>query len=245
MKKILLPVVFLLLSAFCLRGQEAWSFDTDPASGYLQRKVFGMPMERDSVFIVISKVRPLRLCVYEKRRRDTILLAVYPCALSAVRGQKVEEGDCRTPESWPRRPYRIWTITDLRKVNQVSSKYRMYGPYYHALAVPGVVGVAIHGTNSPASIAWGRVSHGCIRLYNDDCEHLRDHYSQIGTRVTILPENKGPLPFEERSLDAIATDPQNDACSIACGSLSDCVRYIRPCARIHCKPWFDKSRLGF
>jgi lipoprotein-anchoring transpeptidase ErfK/SrfK len=44
---------------------------------------------------------------------------------------------------------------------------------------------AIHGTNNPASI--GRfVSHGCIRMYNQDIMDLYDR-THVGTRVFVLP----------------------------------------------------------
>jgi lipoprotein-anchoring transpeptidase ErfK/SrfK len=42
---------------------------------------------------------------------------------------------------------------------------------------------AIHGTNSPASIG-GFVSHGCIRMYNQDITDLFDRVN-IGTQVIV------------------------------------------------------------
>lgn len=43
----------------------------------------------------------------------------------------------------------------------------------------------IHGTNDPSSIGQS-VSHGCIRMYNEDVEELAATVS-IGTRVRIEP----------------------------------------------------------
>jgi lipoprotein-anchoring transpeptidase ErfK/SrfK len=43
---------------------------------------------------------------------------------------------------------------------------------------------AIHGTNDPASIG-GFVSHGCIRLYNQDIVDLYRRVA-IGTEVDVL-----------------------------------------------------------
>ena len=216
--------------------QFVLTFDTDGETGLPERRVFDMPLRRDSVFFVISKIHPEHICVYEKRRMDTVLLAAYPCALSAARGQKAEEGDCRTPESWPGRPFRIWRISDLRRINQYSSEFRKYGPYYHALSVPGVVGIGIHGTNNPASIARGRASQGCIRMLNKDVEHMHDHYSQAGAAVIILPERKGPLPFEVRALRLVA-GVEKTGCDVGCGP--DCFRLSSPCERIHINPKLD------
>ncbi|WP_110031789.1 L,D-transpeptidase [Hoeflea marina] len=43
---------------------------------------------------------------------------------------------------------------------------------------------AIHGTNKPKSIG-GRVSYGCIRMYNEDITELFDKVS-VGTPVIVL-----------------------------------------------------------
>lgn len=44
---------------------------------------------------------------------------------------------------------------------------------------------AIHGTNNPASVGHF-VSHGCIRMYNQDVMELY-RYTRIGTPVVVLP----------------------------------------------------------
>ena len=41
---------------------------------------------------------------------------------------------------------------------------------------------AIHGTNSPSSIG-GFVSHGCIRMYNED---VMDLYARVGYRTPVV-----------------------------------------------------------
>ncbi|MCD8048924.1 MAG: L,D-transpeptidase family protein [Clostridia bacterium] len=46
-------------------------------------------------------------------------------------------------------------------------------------------GYGIHGTNNPASIGTA-ASNGCIRMYNEDVEHLFD-ITNPGTVVRILP----------------------------------------------------------
>ncbi|MDR0269190.1 L,D-transpeptidase [Paenibacillus sp.] len=43
----------------------------------------------------------------------------------------------------------------------------------------------IHGTNNPSSIGH-QVSHGCIRMFNEDVLDLSS-YVPVGTRVTIRP----------------------------------------------------------
>ena len=59
----------------------------------------------------------------------------------------------------------------------------------------------MHGsTNNRESIKIGRGSEGCIRLLDEDIIHLKENYAQVGTKVIILPEDHGPLPFETRAI---------------------------------------------
>ena len=247
MKRFLLMTLLFLPTLLFAEGwadslKVALTFEKDSLGLPVRRVYDETPLCRDSVFFVISIVHQELICVYEKRQRDTVLLAAYPCCLSAIRGQKAYEGDCRTPESWPGKPFKIWRISDLRKLNLRTSEFRMFGPYYHALKVPGVVGVGIHGTNSPSSIAHGRRSHGCIRLLNEDVTHMVDHYSAVGNQVIILPEKQGPLPFEERALRVV--------CGLesltGMGHEMDCFKVCSPCHLIHINPGLDirQSRLG-
>lgn len=65
----------------------------------------------------------------------------------------------------------------------INKQYNPGGPFgvlWMGLSKPHYV---IHGTDDPSSI--GRlVSHGCIRMYNDDVLELSS-LVPIGTRVTI------------------------------------------------------------
>lgn len=47
----------------------------------------------------------------------------------------------------------------------------------------GVLG--IHGTDGSAAALGGRVSHGCIRMHNDDISYLAG-LLPLGTPVTVL-----------------------------------------------------------
>lgn len=57
-----------------------------------------------------------------------------------------------------------------------------FGAFWMGLSKPSY---GIHGTNDPSSIG-GLVSHGCIRMYNQDVLELQA-LVPIGTRVTIRP----------------------------------------------------------
>lgn len=160
---------------------------------------------KDSCFFVVSKLVPVHLNVYEVRNCDTLLLATYPACIARNRGQKLKAGDCRTPESYPGKPFCISQIQDAGSWRHDFGDGRgsilAYGRWFLRLDTPGFKGIGIHGsTNNRESIAEGRGSEGCIRLLDEDIIHLKEHYAQIGTPVIILPEDHGPLSFEPKAL---------------------------------------------
>jgi hypothetical protein len=78
------------------------------------------------------------------------------------------------------------------RVRMTSFRSRMYGPVAFGTNArsrvltdwPGGGFVGIHGTDTP-EILPGRVSHGCIRLRNEDILRL-DHLMPVGTPVRIV-----------------------------------------------------------
>ncbi|MDB4867217.1 MAG: L,D-transpeptidase [Cohnella sp.] len=68
----------------------------------------------------------------------------------------------------------------LRIVNKTPNPGGPYGAFWMGLSKPHY---GIHGTNDPSSIG-KRVSHGCIRMYNQDVTQLAQ-LVPIGTTVTI------------------------------------------------------------
>ncbi len=76
----------------------------------------------------------------------------------------------------------------------------MLGTRWMGLSIPGG-NYGIHGTNNPLSIG-GYVSHGCVRMYNQDVEELFSMVS-IGTPVEIIKGANNPkqvyLPANPRN----------------------------------------------
>lgn len=176
----------------------AW---TAPSLDYSRRNFFEEAESKENCFFVISKVHQEHLSVYEVRGADTVLLCTYPVCVARNRGQKKVKGDNKTPESYPGKPFPITQIQDASKwyhdFGDGRGSILAYGHWFLRLGTPGFTGIGIHGsTGNRESIAVGRGSEGCIRLYDEDIEHLHDHYAVVGTKVTILPEDTGPLPFE-------------------------------------------------
>jgi lipoprotein-anchoring transpeptidase ErfK/SrfK len=74
--------------------------------------------------------------------------------------------------------------SDYRKLPSVVPSGSSHNPMgAAAMTLSGGGEYAIHGTNAPGTIG-GFVSHGCIRMYNED---IMDLYSRvnIGTRVVV------------------------------------------------------------
>ncbi|MNG23774.1 putative L,D-transpeptidase YkuD [compost metagenome] len=71
---------------------------------------------------------------------------------------------------------------EFRIINKQANPGGPFGVLWMGLSKPHY---GIHGTNDPSSI--GReVSHGCIRMYNEDVLQLSD-LVPLGTKVTIRP----------------------------------------------------------
>ena len=93
-------------------------------------------------------------------------------------GDKVSEGDCRTPEG----EFTIVSIED--STDWEHEEERAYGPLFLRLDSPPWEGIGIHGTNVPASVGT-KSSRGCVRLRNDDLLELAEVVS-VGDRVRIV-----------------------------------------------------------
>lgn len=94
-------------------------------------------------------------------------------------GDKLTEGDCRTPEG----EFRVISIEDSTSWEHEGE--RSYGPLFLRLECPPWEGIGIHGTNDPDSLG-SKSSRGCIRMRNEELLTVAGHV-EVGTRVVILP----------------------------------------------------------
>ena len=63
-----------------------------------------------------------------------------------------------------------------------------FGPYFIRLNVPGFDSIGIHGTCSPGALG-RRVSHGCIRIHNDNILELVE-YVEKGMPIIVSPSKR-------------------------------------------------------
>jgi len=112
-----------------------------------------------------------------------------------VKSWPVGVGKQETPS-----PVGVWRI-----IQKTKDPGGPFGTRWMKLNVPWG-GYGIHGTDEPDSIG-GAVSHGCIRMLNEDVEELYD-IVPLGTRVTVAGEvNTGRLLY-------LGVEPDSDVADV-------------------------------
>ena len=137
-------------------------------------------------FIVVDKER-MKVILYDKYGR---IEKEYTRACGKNYGTKQGDWDSRTPEGFfsAEGVYNStdWLFKD--KNGRVSPTKGQYGPRFIRLKTPVTSGVGIHGTCSPGALG-KRVSHGCIRINNDNILELVQ-YVEKGMPIIVNPSKK-------------------------------------------------------
>lgn len=136
-----------------------------------------------SKFIVVDKAS-MRVILYNKYGH---LIKAFDMACAKNYGTKHKKADSRTPEGFfsAEGVYDSteWLFTDDNGVT--SKKKGQFGPRFIRIKIPGTSQIGIHGTCAPWSIGH-RVSHGCIRLTNENIlELVKD--VEPGMPIIVLP----------------------------------------------------------
>lgn len=134
-------------------------------------------------FLVVDKAR-LMVILYDKYGH---VIRQYDCACAKNYGTKHKKADSRTPEGY----FSVegiynstdWLFTDDDGVT--SKKKGQFGPRFIRLRIPNTSQIGIHGTCAPWSMGH-RVSHGCIRILNENILELVD-LVEPGMPVIVLP----------------------------------------------------------
>lgn len=137
-------------------------------------------------FLIVDKGL-LKVIVYNKYGNE---LTSFRCAGPRNYGSKHGRSDCRTPEGCFSAEgiydSRDWLYTN--DAGYTSPAKGVYGPRFIRIKNPVTSSVGIHGTSSPGSIG-RRVSHGCIRLKNDDIMELVK-YAEVGMPIIVNPGSR-------------------------------------------------------
>jgi len=112
----------------------------------------------------------------------------FPVAVGTNYGNKEKVGDLKTPEG----TFQVEGLEDSKDWNydfEDDGKGPIagaYGPWFIRLKVQNASGIGIHGTHDNETIG-KRVSHGCVRMKNDDLLVLVNLISN-GIEVSISPD---------------------------------------------------------
>ena len=101
----------------------------------------------------------------------------YKISTGKFEGNKTKKGDNKTPEG----NFKI--IQKQNSSNWYYQNEKAYGPYFLRLN-SNWEDIGIHGTNKPEKIGQA-VSHGCIRMLNQDLVEFLEDYAKLGTKIEI------------------------------------------------------------
>lgn len=128
-------------------------------------------MRENLSMVVVDKVK-LNISLVNKLG-DTI--NQFPVAVGTNKGDKEKVGDLKTPEG-------TFLVASVENANKWTYDFEddnlgpvdgAYGPWFIRLNVKKHKGIGIHGTHDNTTIG-KRVSHGCIRMKNEDLSYLVD-----------------------------------------------------------------------
>lgn len=148
-------------------------------------------------FIIVDKGR-MKVILYDKFGRQE---KIYGMGCAKNFGTKHKKADSRTPEGF----FSVsgtydstdWLFRDDN--GKVSKKKGQFGPRFIRLMIPGTSQIGIHGTCAPWSIG-GRVSHGCIRITNENILELVDLVA-VGMPVIVVPGKRDMLQNRREGYD--------------------------------------------
>lgn len=138
---------------------------------------------KHNYFIVVDKA-VMKVILYDKYGN---MVKEYGCACARNYGTKHRRSDCRTPEGFFEAEG-VYNSTDWLYTNDAgytSPARGVYGPRFIRIKTPVTSTVGIHGTSSPGSIG-RRVSHGCIRISNENILELAK-YAEAGMPIIVSP----------------------------------------------------------
>lgn len=138
---------------------------------------------KHNYFIVVDKA-VMKVILYDKYGN---IVKEYGCACARNYGTKHRRSDCRTPEGFFEAEG-VYNSTDWLYTNDAgytSPARGVYGPRFIRIKTPVTSTIGIHGTSSPGSIG-RRVSHGCIRISNDNILELAK-YAEAGMPIIVSP----------------------------------------------------------
>ena len=146
---------------------------------YIEHIIF---LPKDKYALVVDKKRE-KLYVVAQRKSLPIVVRVFPCITGKRPGDKLREGDQRTPEGIYY-PIKYIPKRKLSPIYGIGAYVLNYPNYLDKRLGKGGHGIWIHGTNNPNRPP--RSSNGCIVLKNKYLKELKKYIKLFETPVIVV-----------------------------------------------------------
>ncbi len=154
---------------------------------YIEHVIY---LPRDDYALVVDKKNE-KLYVIAQRKSFPIIVRIYPCITGKRPGDKLKEGDQRTPEG-VYYPIKYIPGKNLPAIYGIGAYVLNYPNYLDKRLGKGGHGIWIHGTNNPNRPPYS--SNGCIVLKNKYLKELQRYIKLFETPVVIVNGIKKETP---------------------------------------------------
>jgi murein L,D-transpeptidase YafK len=160
---------------------------------YLPSNILMMD-EKFSHHVILVEKATHKLYIYENSGTFPKLVKTFNSASGKIKGDKVGEGDHKTPEG-------IYTIYDFYSKQMLLSRHGKAGEIYGSGAFPldypnfidrmnskGGGGIWLHSTHDDSRIAKGLDSRGCVVVQNQDLKDISQYIEINNTPVIVVQD---------------------------------------------------------
>ncbi|HIC86863.1 MAG TPA: hypothetical protein EYP03_01190 [Aquificae bacterium] len=154
---------------------------------YIEHVIY---LPKDDYALVVDKKNE-KLYVIAQRKGFPIIVKIYPCITGKRPGDKLKEGDQRTPEG-VYYPIKYIPKRNLAPIYGIGAYVLNYPNYLDKRLGKGGHGIWIHGTNDPNRPPHS--SNGCIVLKNKYLKELKRYIKLFETPVVIVDGVKKEAP---------------------------------------------------
>ncbi len=160
---------------------------------YLPSNILMMD-EKFSHHVILVEKATHKVYVYENSGTLPKLVKTFNSATGKIKGDKVGEGDHKTPEG-------IYTIYDFYSREELLRRHGKAGEIYGAGAFPmdypnfidvrngkGGGGIWLHSTHDDSRIAKGLDSRGCVVLQNQDLKEVSQFIELNNTPIIVVQD---------------------------------------------------------
>lgn len=150
--------------------------------------------EKFSHHVILVEKATHKLHIYENTSTTPKLLKTFSMATGKFKGDKVDEGDHKTPEG-------IYTIYDFYSKEELHRRHGKYAEIYGSGAFPmdypnfiderdgkGGGGIWLHSTHDDSRISKGLDSKGCVVVQNQDLKDI-SHFIELNQTPIIVVQD--------------------------------------------------------